>query len=459
MPQTEKTKRLKLLSLFFISFVSLCFQAQGAHAGQSDESLTSPLALFPPTVQIQDHAVRAGLLYDLSTDTVVWNKNMHQPYPIASLTKMMVGLLVVEDIHAGKISWDTIIQVTPEATRVRGFMVGLKSGRSLSVEDLLKATLISSGNDAAYSLAHFLGGTEQNFVHRMNRRAERLGMKSTRFSNATGMPAPESCNDNYASPSDLLTLCKEMLKYDELLQITRMSESMISQDGNIIRLRNHNQLVAAYEEVDGLKTGFTNNAKSCLVATSKKNGRRIIAIALGADCKYVRNKFVGSLLSQSYIAMGMGSLQPKTASALACKDKAPLADSIPATIEHKPTLPPGPGAVAIYRVRKSDTLYGITKRYGCSIEQLRNWNGLRGNEIKPNQELRIYKKSGAIYASVSQSARPSVIYYKVRPGDTLWRVSQKYNGISVGKLLKLNRLKRASDLKVGDTVKIVLDIG
>lgn len=360
-------------SIFLLSFVWLCFQGHAASAAQSDKS--PALALFPPRVQIQDRAVRAGLLYDLSTDTVVWNKNKDQVYPIASLTKMMVGLLVVEDIHAGKISWDTIIRVTPEATRVGGFMVGLKAGRSLSVEHLLKAALISSGNDAAYLLANFLGGTEQEFADRMNQRAEQLGMTSTRFSNATGMPAPNSRDDNHSSPSDLLVLCKEMLKYDELLHITRTSESSISQGGNIIRLRNHNQLVATHEDVDGFKTGFTNNAKYCLVATSNKNGRRIIAIALGVGCKRVRNKFVGSILSQSYVALDMGSLQPKTASTIASKHKA---------------THPGPGPATIHRVQKRDTLYGIAKLHGCSVAQLKRWNRLRGNEIKPGQKLRIY---------------------------------------------------------------------
>lgn len=445
MQQTEKRKRSTYFFIFLLSLILLCFQGHAATAAQSHESLTPPL--LPPAVQIRDRSVRAGLLYDLSTDTVVWQKNMHQAYPIASLTKMMVGLLTVEAIQAGKISWNTIVRVTPEATRVRGFMVGLRAGRSLTVEHLLRAALISSGNDAAYALAHFLGGTEQHFVHRMNRRASQLGMRSTRFSNATGMPAANPCNDNHASPSDLLLLCKEMTRYEELLQITRMSESSISQDGRIIRLRNHNPLVGTYEEVDGLKTGFTNNAKFCLAATSNKNGRRMIAIALGVDSRHVRNSFVGSILSQSYVALGMGSLQPKTASAIASR-------------RHQANRPsPSATAAAIYRVRKKDTLFGIAKLHGCSIEQLKKWNGLRGNEIKPGQQLQIYKKSRTMYASASQPAGSTVIYHKVRPGDTLWRISKKYNGISVNRLMRLNRIRRASDLKVGDTVKIVLDIG
>nr|WP_319492188.1 LysM peptidoglycan-binding domain-containing protein [uncultured Desulfobacter sp.] len=438
MPQTEKSRSLKRSFFLFLTFILLLSQGHAASAAQFKSDLR------PPTVLINDQAVRAGLLYDLSTGTVVWNKNMHHTYPIASLTKMMVGLLVFEDIRAGKISWDTPIRVTPEATRVGGSMVGLKPGLFLCVEDLMKAALISSGNDATYLLSQYLGGTEQNFVCRMNQRAKQLGMASTVFSNATGMPAPNSCNDNYSSPSDLLLLCREMLNYDKLLQITRRGESVISQGGNLIRLRNHNQLVKTYEEVDGLKTGFTNNAKFCIAATSEKNGRRMIAIALGVASKSVRNRFVGSILSQSYIALGMGSLHSKTKSAIAIKPR-----------ETNSAL----DAQTCHRVRKGDTLYGIAKQYGCSIKQLKSWNGLRGSQIHLGQNLCIHKNSDAIYTLMPRPAETTVIYYKVLPGDTLWKISKKYNGISVERLIQLNMLKRPTDLKVGDTVKIVLNLG
>jgi D-alanyl-D-alanine carboxypeptidase len=446
-------------SLFF-PLVLICFQVQACHgssnqvvknqnthAALSVETDISPetSVIFPSHVlKIQDNDVRAGLLYDLVSDTILWEKNMNDAYPIASLTKMMVGLLVIEDIYAGKISWNSMVRVTPEATRTGGFMVKLKSGSSFSVEDLLKAALISSGNDAAYLLAQFIGGTEQKFVSRMNQRAEQLGMKSTRFSNPTGMPAPDSRNDNRSSPSDLLILCKEMLKYDELLWIARMSESSISEGGKTINLRNHNRLVAAFDDVDGFKTGFTRNAKYCLAATANKNGRRIIAIGLGFESQELRNQFVGNMLSQCYDALGMGSLQPKTLVAMAAFPKTERPD------------PPGP---AIYKVRKGDTLYAIAKAHNCSIVQLKSWNRLQGNVIKPGQRLKIYNKSGTIHVSASQQASSTVIYYKVQPGDTLWRISQKYKGTSVQKLMQINGIKRAGDLKAGDTIKIVLDIG
>ena len=460
MPRKKIIKEFINFTPAFLFWVLICFQVQACYgsssqmvknqtghaalSGEPDKSLVPEPDFSSPKLKFQDNVTRAGLLYDLSSDTILWEKNMHIAFPIASLTKMMVGLLVIEDIYAGKISWNSMIRVTPEATRTGGFMVSLKSGSSVSVEDLLKAALISSGNDAAYLLAQYLGGTENKFVNRMNSRAEQLGMKSTRFSNPTGMPASNSKNDNHSSPWDLLILCRELLKYDELLWIARMSESTISQGGKIIKLKNHNRLVATYDEVDGFKTGYTRNAKFCLAATANKNNRRIIAIGLGFESQNLRNQFVGNMLSRSYDALGLGSLQPSTSFA---------------TVSAKKTKRPDPPAPIGHRVRTGDTLYGIAKTHGCSIAQLKNWNRLQGNVIKPGQQLKIYHKSQRLYGSAAQTTGSNVIYYKVQPGDTLWRISQKYKGISVQKLMQINGIKRAGDLKAGDTIKIVIDVG
>jgi len=401
-----------------------------------------------PKINVNDGIARAGLLYDMTSDTVIWEKNMNQAFPIASLTKMMVGLLTMEDIRDGKVDWNTMVRVTPEATRVGGFTVSLRSGRFLSVEDLLKAAMISSGNDAAFLLAQFLGGTEPTFVQRMNRRAAELGMQATRFSNPTGMPARQSADDNHSSPSDLLMLCREILKHEDLLRIAGTDEALIFQGTQPIRLRNHNRLVGVYDEVDGFKTGFTRNAQYCLAATASKDGRRIISIALGLPSRDLRNRFVENMLCRYYDALGVGTLQPKTGHAVALA---------------KDLMPRDTSAPAIHRIRKGESLYTISKKYGCTVAHLKTWNRLQGNLIKPGQQLKIYGKSQVLYASVSHTAArdagASVIYYTVRPGDTLWRISQKYNGVSVQKLMQVNNIRRARDLKAGETIKIIPDIG
>ncbi len=423
----------------------------------------------PVEISLNDKSIRAGLLYDVSSDSVVWGKNTNQAFPIASLTKMMVALIAIEDIFEGKVSLDTTVKVTAEAARMKGSKVYLRTGCCLSVEELLKAAMIASGNDAAYLLAQFLGGTESVFVMRMNRRASQLGMKDTVYSNATGMPARDSRNDNRSSPSDLLLLSREMLKYNDLLEIAGMSDAIITQDQRPIKLRNHNVLVATFDDVDGFKTGFTVRAKYCLVATANKNDRRLISIVLGAASRNVRNQFTANSISRYYEALGMGRLELKTGFALArCIDKTSVSDTAETTTDS------GAGVARMYQVKRGDTLYQIATRYGCKVTELKAWNQIRGNRIDPGQKLAIYqtnqgsengqspaRKSSVRIACKSvdeKNSGSSVIHlYTVRRGDTLWKIARKFEGVSVKDIMKTNRIKRAKALKPGTTLKIMMD--
>lgn len=425
-------------------------------------------ACKPADISLHDKSIRAGLLYDVSADAVVWEKNRYEAFPIASLTKMMVAFLAMEDIADGKVDLSTIVKVTPEAAKMNGSKVYLRTGCCLTVEALLKAAMISSGNDAAYLLAQFLGGTEPAFVRRMNRRAARLGMNDTFYSNATGMPARDSRNDNRSSPADLLLLSMEMLKYKDLLEIAGMDKAIITQDNRPINLRNHNGLVATYDDVDGFKTGFTLNAKYCLVATANKGGRRLISIVLGASGRNARNQFTAGAISSYYEALGMGGLEPKTGfEAAHCGRKSPVATVARETGLRKKAK--ADGNSRFYQVRKGDTLFRIAARNGCEVSQLKAWNHIRGNAIHPGQKLAIHptfseiEKAGNRLAKNKKSgvaksdAAAKVRLYKVRRGDTLWKIAQKFEGVTVQGIMKANRIKKAKDLKPGTTLKIVMD--
>ncbi len=431
----------------------------------------------PAGISLYDKSIRAGLLYDVSADAVVWEKNRNQALPIASLTKMMVALIAAEDIASGKVRPDTIVTVTPEAAKMNGSKVYLRPGCCLTVEELLKAALISSGNDAAYLLAQFLGGSESVFVKRMNRRAAQLGMKDTAYSNATGMPARDSRDDNHSSPSDLLLLSLEMLKHENLLEITSMSKAVITQDNRAIQLRNHNGLVAAYDDVDGFKTGFTLNARYCLIATANKGGRRLISIALGVSDRIVRNQFTATAISHYYEALGMGGLEPKTGFAAAqCVNKhnPPVSRTVKKATRETTVATASAGAERLHQVRRGDTLYKIATRYGCGIADLKAWNQIQGNRIDPGQKLAIYQifpggesgdspgKKTSVRAAKKSAVRKSadsatVHLYKVRRGDTLWKIAQKFEGITVKDIIKANRIRRTHALKPGTTLKIVMD--
>ena len=378
---------------------------------------------------------------------------------------MMVALLIVEDIHKGKLQWETPVRVTREADREGGSSVNLKTGDTVTVQNLLKAALISSGNDAAYLLAQYDGGTAAAFVERMNQRAAELGMASTRYANPTGMPCRKSINDNHASPADLLRLSLEMIKYPELLDITGMSHTSITQSSRRIQLRNHNSLVSIFDEVDGLKTGFTNHARFCLVATSNKDDRRLIAIALGVPKRTMRNRFVENVMNRYYETIGMAALSPKNRSGVAETADAGASPAYKAQ-KSRSVAKSMSAAVIRHRIKRGETLYSIARAHGCSVAQLKRWNHLRSKRIRAGRHLKIYQSSiapdqmAAVDNSVAaeNDPEPSVIYYTVQPGDTLWQIKQKYEGVTVKKLMRINRIRHARDLKPGTTLKIVLDV-
>ena len=258
-----------------------------------------------------ENQLKGGLLYDVETKKILWQKEMDQPLPIASLTKIMVALLVREDIRDGKTTWETGVKVSREACLIGGSKINLRFGEVLTIRDLMKSALIASSNDAAFQLAQYSGGTIQNFVERMNLRAEALGMKSTFFSNPTGMPSPSHATDNHASPLDLLILSTELLKYPEITSIASCKDGEPVKHGlRTSELRNHNRLVCTYkDEVNGLKTGFTNHAGFCIVATTNRRNHRMISIVLGVKTSYVRNAIVANMVNDYYSLIGLGKMR------------------------------------------------------------------------------------------------------------------------------------------------------
>lgn len=254
--------------------------------------------------------MRSALIYDVNTNTVVWQKQMKTQLPIASLTKMMVALLTIEDIKAGIIDWKTPVTVTKEASLVMDSRVNLKAGTILTVEDLFEASMIRSANDAAFLLAQWGCGTEDYFVQRMNERAMELGMKNTHYWNSNGLPGIQKGNkDNYSTAEDLLILAREALKHPEYIEIASREVETINNGYAQLDYENRNKLVKYYKnEIDGLKTGYTKNAKTCIVATSKRCDHRVISIVLGVESSTARNDIAVNLFNNYYKSIGLGVL-------------------------------------------------------------------------------------------------------------------------------------------------------
>ena len=261
------------------------------------------------TLSYEPSLIKAGLIYDYTENKLVWEKNLEEKFPIASLTKMMVALITMEHIQAGKVSLEDIATISKYATWVGGSKVYLKAGQKLSVSDLLEAAMIRSGNDAAYSLAEHVCESEEAFVRLMNAKAESLGMDNTCFANSTGMPVrSKKLSDNESTAGDLLLLARDLVKYESILDMTSRSTEKIQNANGLYTYDNRNTLVKKYDEIDGLKTGFTNAAKYCIVATSKRCDHRVITILLGVENKRNRYNISVNLFNNYYSSIGLGKL-------------------------------------------------------------------------------------------------------------------------------------------------------
>jgi D-alanyl-D-alanine carboxypeptidase (penicillin-binding protein 5/6) len=203
---------------------------------------------------------------------VVWEKQTDRQLPQASLTKLMTGLLVLEQNQL-----QDIALVKAAAAHETGSRIALKPGEQFRVKDLLDATLIASANDACHALADHVAGNEVNFVKMMNKRAAELGLSRTHFSNACGHDAP----DHYSSVGDLDLLAHEILKHPEVIGITSiLNVTITSLNGHTYKGKNKNALIGRYPGAIGLKTGSTDHAGKCLVAFVQRDGHEVLLVML-----------------------------------------------------------------------------------------------------------------------------------------------------------------------------------
>ncbi|MGP4107359.1 D-alanyl-D-alanine carboxypeptidase family protein [Virgibacillus sp. L01] len=240
---------------------------------------------------------KSAILIERDTGKMLYDKNAHEKLPPASMTKVMTLLLIMEALDNGKIDKDEIIRVSDRAASMGGSQIFLEAGEEMSVNDLLKGVAIASGNDASVALAERISGSEEAFVKKMNEKAKKLGLKNTLFQNTTGLPA----KNHYSTVYDMAIMAKELLKYETITEYTSKYEDYLRKgQENEFWLVNTNKLVKFYPGVDGLKTGYTNEAKYCLTATAEKNDMRVIAVVMGAESTKERNSTVSQMLDYAF---------------------------------------------------------------------------------------------------------------------------------------------------------------
>ena len=251
--------------------------------------------------------VEAGsaVLMEKETGAVLYEANAHDKLEPASVTKVMTLLLVMEALDAGRIQKEDLVTVSARAASMGGSQVYLKEGEQMTVDDMLKAVAVVSGNDAAVALAEHIAGSEEGFVALMNQRAAELGMADTNFVNCTGLPAAGHLTSAY----DIALMSRELiLRHPDIRTYTTIWMDTI-RDGQF-QLANTNKLVRYYEGCTGLKTGSTDSALYCLSATAEREGMELIAVVMKSPTSAQRFESAKAMLTFGFANYTLVDVRP-----------------------------------------------------------------------------------------------------------------------------------------------------
>ena len=240
---------------------------------------------------------RSAILFEADSGEVLYEKNADEKLAMASMTKMMTLLLIMEEIEKGNLKWDEMVTASEYAASMGGSQIFLEVGEQMSVEDLVKGICIASGNDASVAMAEKIAGTEEKFVSLMNERAKKLKLINTHFANACGLDS----DDHYSSARDMGVIAKELVKHPAILKYTSTYEDYLRKGTDkSFWLVNTNKLVRYYQGVDGLKTGYTKNAGYCITTTAERNHLRFITVVMGEPTSSIRNREVTTMLDYGF---------------------------------------------------------------------------------------------------------------------------------------------------------------
>lgn len=264
-------------------FICACFMTQGMCVFAEGENNTD-LGLSAKSV----------VLMEESTGNVLYESNPDERLPIASVTKVMTMLLIMEAVDSGKITLDDMVTVSENAMSYGGSTMFLETGEQLTVNDMMKGIAVASANDGCVAMAEYLAGSESAFVDMMNAKAKELGMENTHFMNTNGLDE----DDHYSSARDVAIMSRELIKHKTIFNYS--SIWMDTLRGGKFQLANTNKLIRFYEGANGLKTGSTSKALCCLSATAKRNDMQLIAVVLGSPTSKERFASARSLLDWGF---------------------------------------------------------------------------------------------------------------------------------------------------------------
>lgn len=287
-------KKLSLALIIAIIFTAIPVFSVDVNA-VTEETITAPSAV----------------LMETSSGKILFEKNPHEQRPCASITKVMTMLLVCEAIDNGKLSLDDTITASAHAASMGGSDIWLEEGETMSADDMIKATVVASANDAAVALAEHLCGSEEVFVEKMNEKASQLGMKDTVFKNCNGLDE----DGHITSAYDVAVMSRELMKHEMIFEYTSIWLDNL-RDGKT-QIVNTNKLLKTYNGITGLKTGTTNDAGCCMAASAKRGDMSLVAVVLGCNSGKERFSDAAALLDYGFANFSVTQLKapedlPKT---------------------------------------------------------------------------------------------------------------------------------------------------
>lgn len=287
-------KKLSLALIIAIIFTAIPVFSVDVNA-VTEETITAPSAV----------------LMETSSGKILFEKNPHEQRPCASITKVMTMLLVCEAIDNGKLSLDDTITASAHAASMGGSDIWLEEGETMSANDMIKATVVASANDAAVALAEHLCGSEEVFVQKMNEKANQLGMKDTVFKNCNGLDE----DGHITSAYDVAVMSRELMKHEMIFDYTSIWLDNL-RDGKT-QIVNTNKLLKTYKGITGLKTGTTNDAGCCMAASATRGDMSLVAVVLGCNSGKERFSDAAALLDYGFANFSVTQLKvpddlPKT---------------------------------------------------------------------------------------------------------------------------------------------------
>ena len=253
--------------------------------------------------------VKSAYLLEPSTGTVMYEKNPDEHLQIASVTKIMTALIILEKVDSGELKLTDMVTASANAQSYGGTTMFLEAGEQFSVSDMLKGIMVASANDGCVAMAEHISGNEEEFVKLMNKRAEELGMENTHFVNCNGLDDDVEVTEAYSTAKDVATMSKELIKHKKIFDYSTIWMDSL-RDGKFM-LANTNKLLRNYQGATGLKTGSTQKAGCCLSATAEKNGMELIAVVLGAPTTELRFSSASKLLDYGYANYSISKMAEK----------------------------------------------------------------------------------------------------------------------------------------------------